>query len=117
MSDICSIMKKMIDRSNYHSVVEYKETVNQNKLRTWNDDILARTDLSIKDMIDRNNEQVNHLKKCKNKGCKELLKTWNSNPHTKAEIKKKREDLLRPDQNQELSIECLTVEKEGISNG
>lgn len=109
--EVCSTMQKLLDYDNFKRGTKYKDGIDQNRLRTWNDDVLARTDETIQKMIKSDKNMVSHLTKCKHKGCMELKKNWGKDG---MRIKKCREDYLRADQNQELSDEVYeTVTQNG----
>jgi len=73
--EVCSEMQKLLDISNASTPV-YDDEIDPEDLVSWDDSVLAQTDESIKDSIKRNNEEIDHMEKCKHKGCIQLGKNW-----------------------------------------
>jgi len=90
--EVCSILNKMIDESNSHII----DFAYENEEETWNSDVLAWSEKEVKYRIKHHNEQVKHLLKCKDVGCKEYIRTLKTIPNKIDFILvKKREDFLQ----------------------
>jgi len=75
MVEVCPKMQKLLDISN-STLPIYMDEIDEEDLVSWDEGVLAQTDASIKDSIKRNNEEIDHMEKCKHKGCIQLGKNW-----------------------------------------
>lgn len=73
--EVCSKMQKLLDISNSRIII-YEEDIPEAEIISWDDGVLAETEESIKTSIKNNNKEIDHLTKCKHKGCIELKKNW-----------------------------------------